>query len=90
MKNNDKYLKLPYSLGMVIVSDAKDYFRRKKIITAGKGAEDVLAEYNEADDVFCADLKELEKKAKELEEAIAMDEDQEIYKEAKQAANKDM
>lgn len=50
----------------------------------------VLTEYNEADDVVCANLKELQKKAKELEEAIAMDEDQKIYKEAKQAANKDM
>lgn len=29
-------------------------------------------------------------KYKELEETIAMDEDQELYKEYKQAANKDM
>jgi hypothetical protein len=52
--------------------------------------DDVLAEYNEADDVFCTDLKELEKKAKELEKAIAMDEDHEIYKEAKNAVKKDI
>lgn len=52
--------------------------------------EDVLAEYNEADDVFCKNLKKLEKKAKEIEEAIAMDEDHEIYKEAKQAVKKDI
>lgn len=52
--------------------------------------DDTLSAYNEADAVFCTNLKELEKKAKELEEAIAMDEDQEIYKKAKQAANKDM
>ena len=52
--------------------------------------DEAISAYNEADAVFCANLEELQKKAKELEEAIAMDEDQEIYKEAKQAANKDI
>lgn len=39
---------------------------------------------------MCSRIKEIEKRIKGLNEAIAMDEDQELYKESKQAANKDM
>ena len=52
--------------------------------------DEAISAYNEVYNVFCSDLEELKKKAKELEEAIAMDEDHEIYKEAKNAVKKDI
>ena len=39
---------------------------------------------------MCSKIKEIEKRVKGFNEAIELDEDQEIYKESKQAANKDM
>ena len=52
--------------------------------------DEILGQYNLDDDDMCSRIEEIERRIKELNEAIAMDEDQEIYKEAKQAANKDI
>lgn len=52
--------------------------------------DDILGQYNSDDDVMCSKIKEIGRKIKELNEAIAVSEDQDIYKKAKQAANKDI
>lgn len=50
---NDKYLKLPKTLGMMIVSDAKDYFRRKKVLLSGTKTNDgIIAEYRRRNDII--------------------------------------